>query len=103
MAVSIRKIKVYARLTGIIILGLVFLAFIASNRDPVKVKFLWMDLMELPTYWFMVLVGACSIMTFLTAKKVRRVIADVRLIRRERKAQDELVAQAATKMKRDDS
>jgi len=36
MAVSIRKIKVYARLTGIIILGLVFLAFIASNRDPVK-------------------------------------------------------------------
>ena len=89
MPVSMRKFKVYAKLTGVIIVALTVLAFIASNREPVRVKFLWMDLVELRTYWFIVLVSACSIMSFLGAKKIRRVISDVRLIRRERKAQDE--------------
>ena len=102
MAVSLRKFKVYAKLTGIIILVLTVLAFVFSNREPVKVKFLWMDLMELATYWFILLVGAGSILVFLAAKKIRRVIAEVRLIRRERQAHDELVAQAAAKIKRDD-
>ena len=37
---SIYKLKIYAKMTGIILLLLVVLIFIASNRETVTVKFL---------------------------------------------------------------
>jgi uncharacterized integral membrane protein len=52
MAFNARKMKVYAKLTGIGLLTLFVVLFMASNTAPVKVKFLWKDLFEVPTYTF---------------------------------------------------
>lgn len=98
MAWTAHKVKIYAKVTALGLLALFVLLFIASNTEPVKVKFLWKEIVELPTYYFMVICGTGGIVVFLVGRKVRKVIGEVKLLRQEQKAQKRLVSELSAKV-----
>ena len=98
MAWNWHKIKTYGKLTGILLIILIVLMFILSNRDPITVKFLWKDLVTMDLYFFIIIVAVMGILVFLVAKKIRKVIIDLRMILREQKEQKKLVNDISQKI-----
>ena len=88
------KIKVYARLFMVLLLFLVAVIFIASNSGSVAVKFLGWTIWQAPGYAFIFSVATLGIVIFLVAGRIRKIITDVRDLRRERKISRHLVEQS---------
>ena len=94
MDLKAHKIKTYTKLTGVALVILVALIFILSNRDPVTIKFLWLETAPLPKYFFIVILAVGGVLFFWVCRRIGRVIADLRLLRREQKTRRELIEQA---------
>jgi uncharacterized integral membrane protein len=92
MALNTHKLKVWAKLTGISLVVLCVLIFILSNGTTVKVKFLWMETPPVKMYAFIVLVAVGGVVVFWICRGLRRVIAEVRALRREEKSREELAS-----------
>ena len=90
---SWRKIKVYSKLTLIGIVVLFVLLFMASNRDPVEVKFLGWPIYTVPTFALIFIVANGGIGVFLIVKRLGKVIADVKRLRHESRARRALVTE----------
>ena len=81
---SWNKFKVYAKLTIIGLVVLIVILFMASNMTRVTVKFLWWRIYEVPTAAFIFIVGNAGILVYLVVKRLRRVIADIKAIQKEK-------------------
>lgn len=92
MAWTFHKIKVYTKLLGTILMLLVVVAFILSNRDRVSVKFLWKQTPEIPQYIFIVIVGVGSIIVYQVIRRLRRLVLDFRAVRSDERTQRKLIA-----------
>jgi len=87
------KLKVYSKLTGIILVLVIVLLFIASNREQVTVKFLAWDIWTAPLFAFIIAVASMGTVVFLITRKVRKVLGEFKEIRREDKTRKQLVSQ----------
>ena len=94
MDLKAHKIKTYTKLTGVVLVIAVAIIFILSNREPVTVKFLLLETAELPMYFFIVVLSVGGMLFFWVCRRIGRVIADLRLLRREQKTRRELIEQA---------
>ena len=90
---SLHKIKVYAKLAFLLVVATAVVIFIASNREPVSVKFLWWRTPEFPLFWAIFIVANGGILIFLTVRRTRKIIIDVKQLRREERARRQLVAE----------
>ena len=84
------KIKTYTKLT---IIGLVVLAaiiFMASNGSDVEVRFLGWTIFKRPLWLFILIVGNVGGLFYLLMKQLRRVIVEIKAIRREKQASHRL-------------
>ena len=93
MAGTGHKIKVYGRAIGIGLVVLVVLVFMASNRERVTVKFLTWEIWHAPLFAFIFVVANGGILIYLVARKFRKVLGDLRDLRREDKTHKQLVDQ----------
>ncbi|MBN1765052.1 MAG: DUF1049 domain-containing protein, partial [Sedimentisphaerales bacterium] len=88
---SFYKFKVYAKFGGIIFLVLLVIIFMASNREQVTVKFMGWEIWKAPLFAFIFAVASMGAVIFLVSKKVIKIWRDMKQLRREEKAQKELV------------
>ena len=88
---SLHRIKIYAKLSGIILLFLVVLIFMIFNRQQVEVNFLVWKIWSGPLFVFIFAVASLGILVFLVTRKIRKVISDLRQMQREDKARRKLV------------
>jgi len=95
---SLHKVKVYSKLIAIVVLALVAVLFMIANRHLTKVNILWFTSYELPTYAFVFIVANAGIFIFLVIRRVRKIITDVRHLRREERARRELAGQLKQQM-----
>lgn len=91
MAWSFYKTKVYAKLTGIIIMFLAVLLFILDNGESMTVDFLFWQTKPLPKYLFIIIVALLGWVVVYVLRRVHRVIAEVKLLRREENTRRKLV------------
>ena len=91
--ISFRKIKVYTQLTGIVLVLILVLMFIFSNREPISVDFLIWTSPEIPKFWFLISVATGGVLVYRITAGVRKVIKDFRQIRREDKSLSQLMDQ----------
>ena len=94
---TLHKIKVYVRLFVVVLLFLVVVIFMASNHRPIAVKFLGWTIWQAPGYAFIFLVANLGIVIFLVVRQMRKIINDVRDLRRERKTSRHLVEKSKQK------
>lgn len=87
------KFKVYLKLTGIALVFVLVVIFMASNTAPVSVKFLGWRIWEVPTFGFVFVVASFGVLVYLVSRKVRKVVGEFRQLRREEKSRRELVDQ----------
>ncbi len=85
------KIKVYAKLILLGLVALVVIMFMASNREPVTIKFLSWKIWHAPLFAFIFAMAGLGVVVFLISRKIRKVIADVKQLRREEKERKALV------------
>jgi len=83
MSVNFHKIKIYAKVTAISLVILAALLFMFSNRQIVTIKFLWWEIWKVPTYAFIFLVANGGILIYLIARKIGKVIRELRQMLRE--------------------
>ena len=95
---SLRKTITYTKLSGIALVFVVVLIFMLSNHDPVSVGFLWWQTPEVPKFAFMLSVAAIGVLVFRVAGGVRKVMTDLRQIRREEKARLDMAATVRKEM-----
>ncbi len=81
-----RKIKIWTKVSFLVLLAIIILMFIASNTHKVQVKFLKWSTPEWPMYIFVISVANLGGILYITAKRIRRTIKDVQLLRRDEKA-----------------
>jgi len=91
--ISFRKIKVYTQLTGIVLVLILVLMFVFSNREPISVDFLVWTSPEIPKFWFLISVATGGVLVYRITAGVRKVIKDFRQIRREDKSLSQLMDQ----------
>ncbi len=96
MAWTWQKVKVYARLAGVIIALLAVLLFILSNSRDVSVKFLWWETPEIPMYLFILIVGAGSLLLWSIMKRIRYVFGETVALVREEKARRKIATKNET-------
>ncbi|MBN1435879.1 MAG: hypothetical protein JW936_02285 [Sedimentisphaerales bacterium] len=87
---SWQKIKTYTKLTLIGLVVLAAILFMLSNMQHVTVKFLWWKLYEVPTAAFIFIVGNAGILVYLVMKRLRKVISEIKAMRREKQARHRL-------------
>ena len=90
---SVRKFITYAKLSGITLMFVGVLIFMVSNLDTVSIEFLWWQTPEVPKFAFMLSAAAIGVLVFRVAGGIRRVVTDLRQIRREEKARLEIAAE----------
>ncbi|MBN2209767.1 MAG: hypothetical protein JW709_00075 [Sedimentisphaerales bacterium] len=90
MAWTWHKVKVYARLAGVIIALLAVLLFILSNHEKVSVKFLWWETPEIGMYLFILIVGVGSVLLWWVIRRIRHVIVETMTLVREDKTRKKL-------------
>ena len=88
---SLHRLKIYLKLSGIALLFVVVLIFMISNRQRVEVNFLFWEIWGGPLFVFIFAVANLGILVFLVVRKIRKVIIDLKQIKREDKARQKLV------------
>ena len=101
MATSWHKIKTYGKVTGIITVLVVALLFMFSNMERVTVKFLWLEIWQVPTYAFIFLVANGGIVVFLVCRRMGKAFRDMRQLRHESKAHQELIKEVKQQVHND--
>lgn len=97
MAWSGQKIKVYAKMIGILLLLLIVLLFILLNREPISVRFLWMTTPEIPLYLLLLITAIIGSITVAVLKRVRKVFGEFKSMLREEKKRQSLVDEIRAK------
>jgi len=95
---SFHKIKVYARLTVIVLVLLAVLLFMFSNSQTVSIEFLVWKLWEVPAYALIFLSANMGIVVFLVSRRIRRAVKDIQNVRREDRSRCELINESETKV-----
>jgi len=90
---SLRKVKVYAKMTGIVLVLVFVLLFMFSNREPVSVNFLFWTSPEVPKFWFLISVATGGALVYRITTRVRKVVKDFCQMRQEEKAISKLMDQ----------
>lgn len=85
------KFKIYAKMTGIGLVLAIVLAFVASNREMVQVKFLHWVIWQVPLFALITAAAGMGIIVHLIARRVRKVLVEYKEMRREEKSRRELV------------
>ncbi|KPK75458.1 MAG: hypothetical protein AMJ79_11165 [Phycisphaerae bacterium SM23_30] len=95
------KLKTYAKLGGVIVLTVFIVMFMASNTEPVRVKFLWKQILVLPTYTYTFFAANAGIFIFLVARKLRKLFRDIKQLRQEEKTRQRLAAEIKSGMEQE--
>ena len=95
------KIKTYAKLTAVVLLAVFIALFMASNTEPVTVKFLWKQLIVLPTYTYTFFAANAGILIFLIARRIRKLIKDIKQLRHEERTRQKLVSEIKSKVEQE--
>jgi len=93
MALSVRKFKVYFKLTIISLGVLAVLIFLIQNSNKVSFKFLFWHTRELPLVLFGLSMMGIGAMLYRVRTWLGKIIRDVRQMRRDEKMRLELVDQ----------
>lgn len=88
---SIRKIKIYTKLTLIFLVLILVLLFIVSNRKKVSVDFLFWRSPLIPMFWFVISVATMGAIIYRITAGIRKVLKDYREVRKEEKTQRQLM------------
>ena len=80
-----QRIKVYTKLFFICVVMLAALVFIVSNRQLVIISFGWWTLVEVGTWFLIVLAGLAGIVVFLVVGRTSSLLRDFRRLRSENK------------------
>ena len=91
MALSVRKFKVYFKLTIISLGVLAVLIFVIQNREPMSFKFLFWHTRELPLVLFGLSMMGIGALLYRVRNWISKIIRDVRQMRRDEKMRQELV------------
>jgi len=86
MKINFRKIGVYAKLAVISVLLFAVLVFMASNRNPIEVKFFNRILWRAPGFALILASMSFGVIVFWVGRRIRGVLSDIRNLRREEKA-----------------
>ncbi|MCF7957259.1 MAG: hypothetical protein K9M57_02290 [Phycisphaerae bacterium] len=81
-----RKIKIWTKVSLLVVLAIIIIIFIASNTEKVQIKFYKWSTPEWPMYIFVISVANLGGVLYITAKRIRRIIKDVQLLMRDEKA-----------------
>ena len=95
---SFHKIKVYARLTVIVLVLLAVLLFMFSNSQTVSIEFLVWKLWEVPAYALIFLSANMGVVVFLVSRRIRRAVKDIQNVRREDSTHRELINDSKTEV-----
>ncbi len=91
---SFYKIKVYAKLTAVILLFTTILIFMASNRQKVDIKFFGVNIIsDMPLFYLIFAVANLGGMVYLVTGKIRKLTRDIKQIRRDNKKRQEMILQ----------
>jgi|GEM_PF-893229 len=93
MALSVRKFKVYFKLTIISLGVLAVLIFLIQNSERVSFKFLFWHTRELPLVLFGLSMMGIGALLYRVRNWFSKIIRDVRQMRRDEKMRQELVEQ----------
>ena len=93
MALSVRKFKVYFKLTIISLGVLAVLIFLIQNSERVSFKFLFWHTRELPLVLFGLSMMGIGALLYRVRNWISKIIRDVRQMRRDEKMRLELVDQ----------
>lgn len=93
MALSVRKFKVYFKLTIISLSVLAVLIFLIQNSERVSFKFLFWHTRELPLVLFGLSMMGIGALLYRVRNWISKIIRDVRQMRRDDKMRQELVDQ----------
>ncbi len=85
------KFKIYAKMIGIGLVLAIVLAFVASNREMVRVKFLHWVIWNQPLFALITAAAGMGIVIHLVTRRVRKVLVEYKEMRREEKSRRELV------------
>ena len=97
-----RKITVYAKLIGIGLLVLFIVHFTWSNNQPVTIKFFWKEIFkEVPMFYVILGSASTGILIFAIARKIRKLLADVKQLHREEKDRQKLVTKIKSEVEKE--
>ena len=91
MALSVRKFKVYFKLTIISLGVLAVLIFLIQNSERVSFKFLFWHTRELPLVLFGLSMMGIGALLYRVRNWISKIVRDVRQMRRDEKMRQELV------------
>lgn len=97
------KFKIYAKMTGIGLVLAIVLAFVASNREMVQVKFLHWVIWNQPLFALITAAAGMGIVIHLVTRRVRKVLVEYKEMRREEKSRRELVENVKKDVKNEDN
>ncbi len=97
------KFITYAKLIGILLLVLFIIYFMLSNTAPVEIRLLGKKdpVLRLPTYTYTFFAANAGILIFLIARRIRKLIKDIKQLRREERTKQKLVSEIKTKVEQE--
>ena len=91
MALALKKIKVYLKLTAVMTAVVIVLLLVLKNSgNTVKVWFFWFKLDEINVLWLILITAVSSIVGWWGFRKVFSVIREFREVRRQSQNQMQL-------------
>ena len=96
---SIKKFRLYANISMVVLITAVVLIFLFSNREVTEVKFLGWTLWTSPLYTLIFASANLGIITFLVSKRIRIILKQLQEIKQERKIRNQLKKEIETEKK----
>ncbi len=97
------KFKIYAKMTGVGLVFAIVLAFVASNRETVQVKFLHWVIWQAPLFALITAAAGMGVGVYLVTRRVRKVLVEYKEMRREEKSRQELVKNVKKDIENEDN
>jgi uncharacterized integral membrane protein len=77
---------------------LLVVIFMASNFEQIEIKFLWWDIWQVPAFALILASASLGITFFLISRQIRKVLGEVRNLRREDKTREKLIKEIKQKV-----
>ena len=97
------KFKIYAKMTGVGLVFAIALAFVASNRETVQVKFLHWVIWQAPLFALITAAAGMGVGVYLATRRIRKVLVEYKEMRREEKSRQELVKNVKKDIENEDN
>ncbi len=99
---DLRRIRVYAKLTGISLVLVYVLLFIILNRQEVSVNLVFWRTPEIPLFWFTLGVATSGALVFRVISGIRRTVKEFTQLRKEDRAREEMKLQVQNEIEQRD-